>query len=69
MIRFRRCLFFLICLLEMHACPLRTEMEFSLALQKGQAVYFNQDEFGKRIQELRKHKGMIEEDLAPDLYK
>ena len=52
MIRFRRHLFFLLCLLEMHACPLRTEMEFSLALQKGQAVYFNQDEFGERIQSL-----------------
>ena len=31
-------------------------------------MYFNQDDFGKRIQELRKNKGMIQEDLAPDLY-
>ena len=38
------------------------------ALRKGQEMYFNQDDFGKRIQELRKNKGMIQEDLAPDLY-
>ena len=68
MIRFRRCFFFLLCFLKMHACPLRTAMESSPALRKGQEMNFNQDDFGKRIQELRKNKGMIQEDLAPDLY-
>jgi len=52
----------------MHACPLRTEMESSPALRKGQEMYFNQDDFGKRIQEFRKNKEMTQEDLAPDLY-
>ena len=68
MIRFRRCFFFLLCFLEMHACPLRTEMESSPALRKGQEMYFNQDDFGKRLQQLRKDKDMIQEDLAPELY-
>ena len=31
-------------------------------------MYFNQDELGKRIQQLRKDRGMIQEDLAPELY-
>ena len=68
MIRFQRCFFFLLCLLKMHACPLRTEMESSPALRKGQEMYFNQDDFGKRLQQLRKDKDMIQEDLAPELY-
>ena len=61
-------LFLLLCFLEMHACPLRTEMESSPALRKGQEMYFNQDDFGKRLQQLRKDKDMIQEDLAPELY-
>ena len=31
-------------------------------------MYFNQDDFGKRLQQLRKDKDMIQEDLAPELY-
>ncbi len=31
-------------------------------------MYFNQADFGKRLQNLRKEKGMIQEDLAPELH-
>ena len=51
----------------MHACPLRTEMEFSPALRKGQEMYFNQAEFGQRIKELRTMKGLTQEELADEL--
>ena len=67
MIRFQRCFFFLLCLLKMHACPLRTEMESSPALRKGQEMYFNQMEFGQRIKELRTLKGLTQEELAEEV--
>lgn len=31
-------------------------------------MYFDQTEFGKRIKHLRNEKGMIQEDLAPELH-
>ena len=65
MIRSRRC--FLLCFLKMHACPLRTEMESSPALRKGQEMYFNQAEFGQRIKELRTMKGLTQEELAEEV--
>lgn len=31
-------------------------------------MYFDQMEFGRRLQNLRKERGMIQEDLAPELH-
>ena len=39
----------------------------STALRKGQNMYFNQIEFGKRIKELRNLKGITQEELAEEL--
>ena len=36
----------------------------STALRKGQNMYFNQVEFGKRLQECRKSRGITQETLA-----
>jgi transcriptional regulator with XRE-family HTH domain len=60
-------LFLLLCLRELHTCPLRTETESSPALRKGQEMYFNQVEFGKRIKEERNRLQMTQEDLAQEL--
>ena len=67
MIRFQRCFFFLLCLLKMHACPLRTEMESSPALRKGQEMFFNQVEFGQRVKALRKENGYTLQQMADEL--
>ena len=67
MIRFQRCFFFLLCLLKMHACPLRTEMESSPALRKGQEMNFNQAEFGQRVKALRKENGLTLQQMADEL--
>ena len=67
MIRFQRCFFFLLCLLKMHACPLRTEMESSPALRKGQEMNFNHAEFGQRVKALRKENGLTLQQMADEL--
>ena len=36
--------------------------------RKGQDMYFDQMEFSRRLQNLRKEKGMIQENLAPELH-
>ena len=64
MIRFRRCFFFLLCYLEMHACLLRTAMEVTPALRKGPGMYFEPKEFGKRMKEAKNRKGLTQERLA-----
>ena len=51
----------------MHACPLRTEMESSPALRKGQEMYFNQAEFGQRVKALRKENGLTLQQMADEL--
>ena len=39
----------------------------STALRKGQNMYFNQIEFGKRIRELRRVNGLTQEQLSEEL--
>ena len=60
-------LFLLLCLLELHTCPLRTETESSPALRKGQEMYFNQVEFGQRVKALRKENGYTLQQMADEL--
>lgn len=60
-------LFLLLCFLKMHACPLRTEMESSSALRKGQEMNFNQAEFGQRVKALRKENGLTLQQMADEL--
>ena len=60
-------LFLLLCLRELHTCPLRTETESSPALRKGQEMYFNQVEFGQRVKALRKENGLTLQQMADEL--
>ena len=60
-------LFLLLCLRELHTCPLRTETESSPALRKGQEMYFNQMEFGQRVKALRKENGYTLQQMADEL--
>ena len=57
----------MLCLLEMHTCPLRTETESSPALRKGQEMFFNQVEFGQRVKALRKENGYTLQQMADEL--
>lgn len=54
----------MLCLLEMRTCPLCTETESSPALRKGQEMYFNQVEFGKRVKQARADKHLTQMQLA-----
>ncbi len=60
-------LFLLLCLRELHTCPLRTETKSSPALRKGQEMYFNQVEFGQRVKALRKENGYTLQQMADEL--
>lgn len=60
-------LFLLLCLQELHTCPLRTETKSSPALRKGQEMFFNQVEFGQRVKVLRKENGYTLQQMADEL--